>query len=946
MMLKSRASNSSDFWNCCICHKFSSYHLKGIRVHITQIHCLKVPKKDRVRPKRVKIDETGRHERDREWVKKKIVESEAPGEIKSWNCCICNNFSSQSYSGINAHIFQLHCVKKVKRQRIALANVEGMERHERDLVWINEMIKKSQLDGGKGWICCLCKGLKTQFFSGIKSHIIFVHCVKGLKGESLKEPRRPAEEADKYERHERDIEWVREQVEKSKLDGSSEWACCLCNDFTSRFTSGIRSHILLRHCVKAPKTEMNETEVETIDDSDKHDRDPKWINEMIENSKVPYANEWTCRLCGNYTGTSVKGIQQHITIVHCKKDKFVVIKSILEPEVIIDESDRHERDPEWIKEMVEESKASDGSNNWYCCVCNNFSTGSHTGIRIHIDRIHCKAPPKTNLDASTCNDDDDKFIKGDTVESGIRNDWIRNVIEENESNWTCSLCKETFESFKEIKTHVTRTHRRELDVGTRDKIKEEYDKMDVEDIKERILKCRLKAKTLDGSREIWSCAKCDSKVFYTYEDIYQHIKVKHMSMKSETDAEKERQLSESDNEWLPSSIRIRSARCSGYAARVQTNIPDKYKFAMELKYQPTVVLQHLVMPITSKGSINHQNEDNCESELDDKAEEIRGKRTTVSEMTVSELRWLRFGIQRSKSSSEKSWMCWICKQIYKSNSSIRYHILAYHLPYLRLGNEQFKAHSNSCKVDKLVPYRDRTKRIKRIQHQMLKNKTGPKTKPRRCTSCDFQFSKRHIYRAHLKIHIFTDPVVTKTTLLKCDLCSLTFRDLEDLTAHKNFHETSGASVLIQAEPFKFSLFNSKSAITHHEEKETFEFSCGHCGRKYRSDLDIKRHIAFQHHNPLLCPLDNQTFGKLHDFINHVNTDHLDLRKIANTESDEHDISSKRFSDKEELLQPEQELQRKQFSCNRCDDVFSGEEDLKSHMRVHIKVSEICVLLNY
>lgn len=899
-------------------------------------------KKDKIRPKRAKIDETGRHERDPEWVKKKIEESEVPGEITSWNCCICNNFSSQYYSGINGHIFQLHCVRKVK-QRTSLTNTQGMERHERDLVWIHEMIEKSQLQGGNRWTCCLCKGLTTHSLSGIKTHIIHAHCVKGLKGESLKVPRLPAE--DKYERHERDMEWVGEQIKKSNPEGSKEWTCCLCNDFTTRFISGIRSHILFIHCVKALKTDENETEVMEIDDSDKHDRDPKWINEMIENSKAPYANEWTCCLCCNYTGTSELGIQRHITIVHCRKAKFAT-KTILEPEVIIDESDRHERDPEWIKEMMEESKASDGSNKWYCCVCNNFSTSSHIGIRAHIIKVHCKAPAKSNPDASTCNDEDDKFNKvGDTIESGIREDWIKSVIVETESNWTCSLCKETFESFREIKTHVTRTHRRELDVATRDKINEEYDKMDDDEIKERISNCRLKTKTSDG--ESYVCVKCDRNHVYTYDGIYQHIKTKHMPMKSATDAEKERQLSESDNEWLPSAdystIRNRSARRSS----IQTNIPDKYKYAIELKYQPRVVLEQLVLPGTSKEPIKVKNEDNCESELDDEADGIRGKPLTVSEMSLDEQRWLRCGLKRSKSSKQKSWICWICKQIFTVNSSIRYHIIAYHLPYLRLGSEKFKAHSDLCKVKKIVPYKNRTKRIKRVQHLMLINKTGPKTKPRRCTSCDFQFSNRDKYRAHLKIHIFTDSVVKKLTLQKCDSCSMIFRNLQDLAVHKSFHETSGASVLMPAEPFKFSLFNSKSAITHHEEKETFEFCCGHCGRKYRSDLDIKRHIAFQHHNPLLCPLDNQTFVKLHDFMTHVNTEHLDLRTISNTESDEFkcDICSKRLKDKEELLQHKQELNCKQFACNTCDKIFNGEGNLKSHMSVHIKVSEICLLLN-
>lgn len=788
------------------------------------------------------------------------------------------------------------------------------------------MIDKSAArDGSDTWTCCLCQSLKTKFLAGIKAHIQFVHCRKIIT--------QPEMSRDSNVLHERNPIWIESMLVDSRVLGDPpKWTCCICLAYDCSYVRGMRSHIIRAHCIQPQK--------ETVEDEERHDNDPEWIEEIMEKSEsVTGAYTWTCCLCGEFKTKHSNGIRYHIIKMHCKKGS----EESLDKPV----AEKFVRDPEWLKAMVEKSKRDD---NWTCCICNKFTTETHVGIRIHINRVHCF----DRQDSISDEEDDDESVVNfnETLEQGIKNELIKSMIvkpavkDANGPALACSLCDATSTSFQQMRRHVERIHRQVLTTAAREKIEETYESIDADEIENLIGKCRKSMVTLNGTHDIWVCQDCDDTVFYSHKDIHHHISVDHMGINpsAKQSSSKPRLSCESDDdtEWLPSHKEIETANFENVIESEKENeeacgegvqkengdntqddneAPKTSEIQDKPNDEPTdepytpmeIPLDKFLPPAPAKP----QAED----------DEVIGKYLLINEMTADEKRWLRQGIRRSKVSS-KLWKCFICKELVKRNAALRYHLLVYHIQYLRLGPEKYNQHREKCKS---TPHQPRSR--SHPSRKKLRIKYNCKPKPTRCNSCDLAFATRRQFLAHKRIHLLTNPIVTALTLHKCESCSFNFRNKEDLGYHENSQH-----VLIPAAGFSMTKIKLEK-LSHHEDS-TWTFGCGHCGQKYETEMDMKRHIMFKHQKLLSCPLDDQIFCRLNDFFTHITVEHLIDANHTEEMTYTCDHCGKKFIDKDDLAEHLLEVFCKETSqCDLCGDFFNSAADLTEHQLGHdVKVS--------
>lgn len=466
MVESSNSDSIIGLWTCCICKVVQSSSAVGIQLHIIRMHC----KKQNFVPKAAK---TEKHERDPEWIKEMIDNSRiSDGDFDMWNCCLCLNFTCATRMGIQLHIIRMHCDDQIfiptqKSSSKDSSNNKSIEdesdKYEKDPKWITEMVEISRCGEENSWTCCICSKVTSNSALGIRFHIMRRHC----KSRSNNPP-----STDEGVKHERDPEWINEMIAISKTSDGDVWNCSLCQNFTCSSHMGIKLHIIRKHCdnqsfIPLPKS------VEILDDeSEKHDREPEWIKEMVESSKPDEANLRTCCICNIVKSSSAFGIRLHIIKMHCKKQSFVS-----------EATQRYEKDPEWINTMIESSKSSENPDIWNCCICNTFTCASRLGIQLHIIRIHCislagsKTLKKSNSDSS-----DDEFNRNDLdidysntdmktkhLRRGKRwNNWVkkmamkseRKMSNQNGSAWFCTICKAFgSHSYLGMKHHIARMHR-------------------------------------------------------------------------------------------------------------------------------------------------------------------------------------------------------------------------------------------------------------------------------------------------------------------------------------------------------------------------------------------------------------------------------------------------------------------------------------------------------
>lgn len=365
---------------------------------------------------------------------------------------------------------------------------------------VNMVLKQCKVveDLATVWTCCFCKIVTCATYTGLRMHLLKYHPkeVEEDPQESVENQPRPPKAAklDDSEKPERDPNWIKQMVDNSK-NGILSWRCCLCSNVVSCSSFGMQLHITRMHC-KKPEASADVT-VET----EKFDRNPTWLYEMVEKSRR--GSGWKCSICLDFKTHSRNGLQAHITKMHCKKreaTKFIGNESA--PTVDNDSGtavdERHERDPVWLKAVINESKAAEDL--WVCKICEKLESKTFRGIQLHIIRMHCKPKQKSeavkrdfiktendgNLDESDEESDGGSSEKSwpklfhENLNDGLQFEvtenerherdvnWIRMKINEcqvDEALWQCNICESfTTKSRLGFQHHVTRKHCKPLQV--------------------------------------------------------------------------------------------------------------------------------------------------------------------------------------------------------------------------------------------------------------------------------------------------------------------------------------------------------------------------------------------------------------------------------------------------------------------------------------------------
>lgn len=622
------------------------------------------------------------------------------------------------------------------------------KRRNRSPRWLSEALHESKhiIQTPEGptevWTCALCKNVTTYTYSGMRVHLTKFHdhekdSVKVSQLKVVKSETLNFKAAKSISKYDKSNEWISEMVEKSREGEMDIWKCCICEKISSISRFGMQLHITRMHCQKLQNLPTNEMIEETVDENEnqtvepesnefsshdesssdemeeteRHERDPEWIREMIEESRTREGSTdlFKCCICNDVTSQSYRGIQLHIIRMHCKKNK-ISWGGFAKDE----NSDKHERDPAWINEMIESSQMKDGlTDMWTCCLCENVTTKSVLGIRLHIMRMHCVQPLETQNagdflksddDMSVSSDDQDKdYVKNSVVKSGKRalervNDALeksRVTTDDGEELWTCAICKKvTSKSYKGMKLHIVRMHKKDLKSARKSaafspKTSPSKKSASFEEINERVERCK-QVLFIDGSHsEIWTCHECDGKVFKSESAIRGHIMLNHSASEDRKSSDEGGKL----NKFQKNQLKMEIQKC-----RVINGDVTSYKCescAMNFK-SFTGIHYHLS---TKHFNFKQSTIAKAKNENLPEIEGLRGKCLKPSEMTEEERQWLRdmVKVSRVKKSEQNTWSCCLCNKVYNYYGVIRYHIVTVHMPHWQLGPDAYNDHMEQCK---------------------------------------------------------------------------------------------------------------------------------------------------------------------------------------------------------------------------------------------------------
>lgn len=796
--------------------------------------------------------------------------------------------------------------------------------------WLSKALHKSKsvMSTTKGpkevWTCFVCRKVTCRTHTGMRLHLVKFH-EKELDCDAnatpVDTPATPMSSMIKKEfsntnndtngdeplltpsivklvKHPKDPNWIKSMADKSQVGSGDFYKCCICEKTTSASRFGMQLHITRIHCEKEDKTPQasrkrrfssDEVNQDTSDDGadeiypmtpsimkpgewPKHSRDPKWMDEMVHNSK----NEdgaWTCCICHNVTSLTLKGIRIHIARMHCVSRSAEIGVTLYGNfwESESEDSDDYdsdfsnyapnpvktlgrEKEIEIINEAINESRVSpiDSSDEAYnCCVCQSFKSKCYKGIRIHIVRMHLKEikrrrhKKKVNeedvkvkveesdetLDESENSHDDEtddaeketKLTNFEKKQLGCK---IRNckVLDSNlDTSYACKECNLEYKNYPGIRYHILNKHFENLDGPSEEPA---HEAIKIEGIRGKFLsasemeeadqkwvkECIQKSRQIETAKSKWKCWLC-YKSYSLYGMIRYHIVTVHLP------------------HWKLGS--------------------DAYNDHVE-QYNKAIANLSAQSKTVYKASSNKPSKDQNSSD-----ELVQGKFVKASEMTPGEKLWLRTSMKRSRNGH--GWACWMCNKEYAHNPTMRYHLLVRHLPYWKLGEAKFIAHVESCGSQS-------AETIKKLRFKK-------RDQNRRCISCDLQFLSGVEHSAHIKMHDQMERIVLQMECPRCDFCSMAFKDKDDLQQHLNHHRLHEVPKLIPSEGI---LINNTGSLLPHAEDGSWDYQCGHCGKKYETEVDIQRHICLHHMNPFICPFDQREFNVAQKLIAHFHSSHMDV----------------------------------------------------------------------
>lgn len=185
---------------------------------------------------------------------KKLSKTEN-GLVTVWNCCICENMTYKTYTGMKVHLVKSHLKEAMKCQpspkrdshhnnsSLSISLVESFEqngeaeKHKWDPEWIAVIAMQSKDDEPDSWTCILCKNVSSKTDIGMKIHISRAHCEsrrsashvdKSSNGESSfgVDAENNLNEFEDDERHDKDLQWIQQKIDESRVaDSIDVWKC-------------------------------------------------------------------------------------------------------------------------------------------------------------------------------------------------------------------------------------------------------------------------------------------------------------------------------------------------------------------------------------------------------------------------------------------------------------------------------------------------------------------------------------------------------------------------------------------------------------------------------------------------------------------------------------------------------------------------------------------------
>lgn len=1015
-------SGPVDVWTCTICKNVTCRTYTGMRLHLTRIHSkelsaasstkvnstvvkqedLEVIEED-FTPPRV-YEASQKFEKNIDWIKVMVAKSKE--ELNNvWKCCICNNVTSASGFGMQLHITRMHCEKS---QRTPLANATitaeeplngssieqppeelampmEIQKYEKNPEWIKQMIEQSRAKDRslESWTCCICRSMTCKTLHGIRLHIIRIHCEKG-KSPPIEIPTSniQSEDEDTEEIHERDPEWINEMAEMSKVKDDI-WTCCLCENVTSRSMHGIKLHIVRVHCEPREDTqfvgdyvESEDDDISSVEDGDsdygqtnivkagKREKESEWIKDVIEKSKTKSEDGsyiWVCSVCKAVKSKSYSGMKMHIVRMHRKGRK-----RLKKSKKYGETSHKRSLSVDEIDEEVEKFKKNCTTAGGSSSLAGPRSENRDLTTVVDVQK-HIKTEPtsKNNDDDGDTSDGSDKKSDLNKSDNKLLLKAIRQskVTGSEDTSYECVTCKQGFRSYTGIRYHIMVKHLKNPDnpLVLRDEIDNEetlvvqkpatstvfdqepiqiegirgknYRASELDEEEQNWVKDNIKKSKVKNQNQIsWKCWLCRKSYSY-YAMIRYHVITVHMpSWKLGPD-----EYTKHVDEYLKVIANLANHSQSTTQEEAQLIVKQE---TMEL---PDAIMQQET--ICDVGTEEIQETSTSDTP--------RGKFMKSCELGKAEKKWLKQNLKKSRlqSSSTNLWDCWICHKKYSSYSTLRYHLMVSHMPHWKLGETSFTKHIVHCRnmhqtiVDKNI----------KNNKQILQ--TDPESVDTiRCNLCDYQFLNNDDYKTHMNIHMKTDPIAQKLTLEKCNLCPKVFKSAEDLSLHVSHHEAGVKCDLI---PAKRGLLAFKSNVENPiTESENCIFTCGHCEKKYETELDINRHLMLYHMSPFICPLDKREFYHAQPLIMHLTSSHFEVLglkatcshcniefkdnfeklahlRICENKPYECDFCPKRFGIKQSLLNHlKKELNIKEFSCHKCGKCFVTKQELTVHMNSH------------
>ncbi|CRL02205.1 CLUMA_CG015248, isoform A [Clunio marinus] len=570
------------------------------------------------------------------------------------------------------------------------------------------------------WSCVFCKKLclcGSNLRNHLRKHIIDNQNLKDIKI---------------IEKHENDPKWIAKKVEESTpKDESEKFICCICKKFKTSKKFRLRFHISKIHCFKKDRrTSLDKNDSEQLP---KYDYDLDWAEKKIEESKdANESDKWNCVLCSTFSTDRVFGMKIHILRVHCKpKTKKMSLQKSLESSKHKKEK-KHEYDPEWMLEMIEKSRSHDDPDSFSCAICNNFSSKSLIGIRVHIGHVHCKPKKKKNV-AKTINKNVDMEIE----KHDYNIEWIKEITKKSTNDvglrtkhFLCVLCN-NFKTNSSLgfRYHVARVHCKESKTRTLMKAKKQIVKRhyDPEWVNQKIDESKI-----ESDVDKWTCVVCGEFSSESQKSIKLHINAH--CIKHPTATETTSLLEQSDDRYEYNVNRIREIV---EESRIENECDDEKFHCVVCKDFTTESVLGIRFHV---------------ARMHFKAERMSSFERSMSENN-GDSEWLKGMIEKSKTpSSSTLWNCCVCDNFSCfSLSAIRKHLITLHCESTSSGSLNHQ--DDKLQANESISERIRKNWIKNVvNNSEVKKEDGIFWICCICsTTCEgFKETKLHVSRMHRK----------------------------------------------------------------------------------------------------------------------------------------------------------------------------------------------------